>query len=60
MVTEALAFTYNLYVFISLLINIMQAYLLNIYNLAVTFTLTPEFRNAEKQQVFQDKGDCLN
>ena len=47
---EALSFMWALYmyVFISKFQNIVQAYLHSIYNLAVTFTLTPALQKDEK------------
>ena len=45
---EALSFTCTLYVFIPYPLNIVQAYLHIMHNIAVTFNLTPVLQKLEK------------
>ena len=47
---EALSFTCTLYVFISYPLNIVQAYLHSMHNIAVTFNPTPYLLNSKNSE----------
>ena len=47
---EALSFRCTLYVFISYPLNIVQAYLNSIHNIAVTFNLTPVLQKVQNSE----------